>query len=209
MSTTKNLRLARIVKKLLDIIFGLLVFVCIVLVIWIALTPLLASDSGSIGTASVPVRISTGVMFSDKPAEGINAAFVEEAEGVLRLETRSFNLVLLANGAKLIAAIGLTYVFYLLRSLAKAVLEGEPFTSKTSLAMRRLGYTVLIVGILKPAVEYLASVAVLSRLPSSSPPLNPGPSFNNEVILATLLILLLAHIWSYALDLEQERALTI
>ncbi len=68
---------------------------------------------------------------------------------------------------------------------------------------------VLLIGILQPAVQYMAATEILNRLPPTVPALNPGPTFDAEVILVSLLILLLAHIWSYGLDLERERALTI
>jgi hypothetical protein len=215
MSTTKNLRLARFVKTILDIIFGLLVFVCVALVLWIALTPLFSGESGFLATASVPVRIGAGeepqfeVAFTSATEDGINAAIVEEAEGTLRLETSSFVLILISNGAKLVAAIGLAYIFFQLRAVVQAILDGDPFTAKTGRRVRRLGYAVLLVGFLKPLVEYMAATKILNRLPAAVPPLNPGPTFNAEVILATLLILLLAHIWTYGMEMERERALTI
>ncbi|MFV1859453.1 MAG: hypothetical protein ACC647_08890 [Anaerolineales bacterium] len=50
---------------------------------------------------------------------------------------------------------------------------------------------------------------IFNRLPTTVPALSPGPTFNAEVILGSLLVLLLAYVWSYGLDLERERALTI
>ena len=40
MSASQNLKLTRFVKILLDVILGLLIFVCVFLVLWIALSPL-------------------------------------------------------------------------------------------------------------------------------------------------------------------------
>jgi len=48
-----------------------------------------------------------------------------------------------------------------------------------------------------------------SAADNSPSALSPGPTFNAEVILGSLLVLLLAYVWSYGLDLERERALTI
>jgi hypothetical protein len=58
-------------------------------------------------------------------------------------------------------------------------------------------------------VQYIAANEILNRLPAALPALQPGPTFNAELILGSLLILLLAHIWSYGLDLERDRSLTI
>jgi hypothetical protein len=163
----------------------------------------------------VPVRIGTGeepqfiATFTGSPNEVIEAAFVEEAEGTLRLETNSTLLILIANAAKLVTSIGLAYVFYLLRAVVQAILDGVPFTAENSRRIRRLGYAVLLVGLVQHAVQYIAANEILNRLPTAVPAFQPGPTFNTELILVSLLILLLAHIWSYGLDLERDRALTI
>jgi hypothetical protein len=215
MSTTKNLTLARFVKGILDFLFGLLIVALILLVVWMVAVPLLSDRAGPVGTASVPVRIGRGeepqfdIAFTRAPEDSINAAFVDEAEGILRLETNSVLLVLIANAAKLVIGLGMVYVVKLLRTIVQAVLDGDPFTQENTKHVRRLGYAVLLVGLIQDGVQFLAANEILNRLTPVTPPLQPGPTFSAELILASLLILLLAHIWSYGLDLERERALTI
>jgi hypothetical protein len=215
MSTTKNLQLARVLKVVLDILYRLLVFACVALVLWMALSPVIFRQAQIQGTASVPVRIGTGedpqldLTFTSAPNDSINAAFVDEAEGTLRLETNSTPLIVIANAAKLILAVGLAYIFYLLREVVRTILDGQPFTAGTARHVCRLGYTVLLIGFLGPLVEYIASTQILKRLPGTVPAVNPGPTFDVWIVLAALLILLLAHIWSYGLELERDRALTI
>jgi hypothetical protein len=215
MTTTKDLRLARLVKTLLDIVYGGLVFACIALVLWIMIFPVIAKQADFIGTASVPVLIGSGeepqfeVMINSPAKDAIHASFVEGAEGTLRLETSSFLLILIANLAKLFIAIGLAYVFYLLRGIVQSILDGNPFASENGQRIRRLGYAVLLLGILQPSIEHLAATEILNRLPTTTPILNPGSTFNIEVILTSLLILLLAYVWSYGLELEHDKALTV
>ena len=215
MTSTKNLRLARFVKTLLDIIYGLLIFACVALVLWVAISPVIFNQAGILGTASVPVTLGTGdepgieVSFNGSTQNTIQAAFVEEAQGTLRLETSSLYLIFIANAAKLVTGIGLAYVFYLLRIIVQAILDGNPFTPGNAPLIRRIGYSVLALGFLQPTVGYIAAAEVLNQLPATSPVLNPGIPFDAEVILATLLILLLAHIWSYGLELESDQELTI
>ena len=215
MSTTNNLRLIRFVKGLLDFLFGLIVFAIVALVLWTALSPLIIGKDGSMGTASVPVTIGVGeepqfeVAFTEPTKDTIRVAFVEEAEGTLRLETSSFILVLMANAAKVVSGIGLAYALYLLRAVVQVILDGNPFAAENGPRLRQLGYVVLLVGFLQPLVQYIAATEILNQLPAAVPAINPGPTFNAEVILVSLLFLVLAHIWSYGLDLEHDKALTI
>lgn len=215
MSTPQNLKLTRFVKILLDIIFWLLVLVCAFLVLWIALSPLVLNVIDVPITASVPVAIGVGdepqfeVAVAGAEAKWVQAAYVEEAQGTLRLETTDWVIILVSNLAKLLTAIGLTYVVYLLRSVLQAILQGDPFTTENTVRIRRIGYMVLLVGFLKAAVEYFAAREILNQLMVVDPPLSLPSPFEAEVILASLLILVLAQVWSYGLDLEREKALTI
>jgi hypothetical protein len=215
MSTTQNQKLPRIVKTLLDIIFGLLVVVCVFLVLWIAFSPLILNISDITITSSVPVAIGSGdepqfeVEIAGAEAKGIQAAFVDEAQGTLRLETTDWYFIFISNLAKLLTAIGLAYVVYLLRAVLKALLEGDVFTQENEVLIRRIGYAVLIVALVRAAAEYLAAYEILKQLTITRPALSLPSPFEAEVILASLLILVLAQVWSYGLELERDRALTI
>jgi hypothetical protein len=215
MSTTLNSRLPRTVKVILDIIFWLLVIVTTFLVLWIAFAPFLLKTDGIVITSSVPVAIGSGaeprfdVEIAGAEAQGIEYAFVDEAQGTLRLETTDWYLIFISNLGKLIAALGLLYIVNLLRTLLNAILQGEIFTQGNAILVRRIGYAVLIVGLLQAAAEYFAAREVLRQLTITRPPLSLPEPFEAGVILASLLILVLAQIWSYGLELEREQALTI
>ena len=215
MSSIKNLRIARFLKTLLDVIYGFLIIACVALVLWVAFSSLILGQAGFWGTASVPVTLGTGdvpqfeVSFTEPTQDTIHTAFVDEAQGTLRLETNSFLLILIANAAKVVTGIGLAYVFNQLRKVMQTILDGDPFALENSPRLRKIGYSVLALGLLQPIAGYLAAAEILKQLPPASPTLNPGIPFNAEVILTTLLILLLAHIWSYGLELERDQELTI
>ena len=215
MTSMKDLRLARFVKTLLDFIYGLLIFACVALVLWVAISPAIINQVGVPGTASVPVTLGMGdvpqfeVSFDGSDQDLIHMAAVEEAEGTLRLETSSFYLNFIANAAKLVTGIGLVYVFSLLRKVVQTILDGDPFAPDNAPLIRRIGYGVLALGLLSPLAGYIAAAEILKHLPSAAPLLNPGKPFDSEVLLVTLLILLIAHIWSYGLDLERDQELTI
>ena len=215
MSTTKHLKFARVLRVILDIILGSLIFGCAALVIWMITFSLIARNQDFIGTASIPIILGVGVeprskvSYTSKPVDEIRDAFLVDTEGTLTLETRSAYLVIVSNFAKLVYASGLAYIFYLLRVIVKAIIDGDPFSSKNGRNIRRLGYSILAVGILGPLAEYIAANEILNRLSVLDPILQPGPTFDARTVLITLFILLLAHIWSYGLELEHDRSLTI
>jgi hypothetical protein len=215
MSAKQNPKILRIVKVILDILFGLLVIVSVFLALWIALSPLILRVTDIAIMSSVPVAIGTGieprieVEIAGAEAEGIQAAYVDEAQGTLRLETTDLYLIFISNLAKLLTALGLTYLIYLLRSVIIALEQGEVFSLENVVLIRRIGYLVLVVAFVRALVEYIAAYEFLNRLEILKPPLSLPSPFESEVILTSLLILVLAQVWSYGLELERERALTV
>ena len=123
--------------------------------------------------------------------------------------TKNWSFILVSNLAKLLTAIGLAYVVYLLRIVLQAIIQGDPFTDENVIRVRRIGYAVLVVGFLRATVEYFAAREILNQLTIVKPALSLPSPFNSEVILANLLILVLAQVWSYGLELERDKALTI
>jgi hypothetical protein len=215
MSTTKDLRLAKMLKILLDFLFGLTILACIALVLWVVLSPLMLRQTGAVGTTSIPVRIGDGedpqfdVSFQGISQNVVRHAFVSEAEGTLNLETGSIYLIAVSNAAKLVLGGGLIYVFYLLREIVKAIAHGKPFIAETSRKVRRLGFTVLGFSFIAPISQYIAATEILNRLAIPVPHLSPGPTFDATYLFMALLILLLSYVWSYGKELEVDRQLTV
>jgi hypothetical protein len=215
MSTTRNLKLARFLKTLLDILLGLTVILLLALVLWVALYPRSLDEGDGFFAVTIPVTIGRendsqiNLSFTSNSKDVSENVSIIEAEGTLRFGTSDSFFILIANAAKIIGGIGLAVIFYLLRGVVKAILEGDPFSAENGRRIRHLGYAVLLVSILWQAVHYLAANEILRRLPQIKPTLYPGPTFEAGIILVSLLILLMAQVWSYGLDIERERALTI
>jgi len=215
MSAFSNPKLNRFTKFVVDLLYYLLAGAALFLGLWIVASPLVIRATDSVITASVPVAIGEGfeprfdVEVVGSVVKGIRSAFVDESQGTLRLETTNWSFIATSNLAKLLTAIGLAYSFYLLRSILQAILQGQPFGQDSAMRLRNMGFAVLAVGFLRPTVEYLAAKFILDRLVLTQPPLSLPSPFKAEVILASLLILILAQVWSYGLELERERALTI
>ena len=224
----KDDKLLSVLSKIINVIYIGLVVITILLVVWIAISPFITktnlntetSDPFRIKTslyitASVPVAIGSGeeprfdVDLSSPGKDVIQSAFVDEAQGILRLETNNWYLNFVSNLAKLITAAGLAYVFYLLRSILRAMGQGEVFSEENSQRLRRLGTAVLVLAFVRPLVEYLAAFEVLQQLSNLQPALSLPSPFRVEALFASLLILIIAQVWAYGLELKTDQELTI
>jgi hypothetical protein len=214
MSAQTSPQLTRIVKIILDIIFGLLVFSSIALVLLIVLSPLILKGADIPLTASVPVGIGSldeqqfDVQITNAADIGIRNAFVNQAQGVLQLESLNWRYIFYSYSSDLIIALVLAYSFYLLRSVLHDIMQGDPFSQKNTQRIRRIGYFVLLLGFARPAIEYIAAKQILREL-VMEPSLSVPALFNVEFILVSLLILLLGQVWSYGLELQHDQELTI
>ena len=224
----KNEKLLSVLSKVINVIYIGLVVITILLVVWIAVSPFITTTkvetatSDPVGiktslylTASVPVAIGAGdeprfnVEIGSPGSDVIQYAFVDEAQGTLRLETNNWYLNFVTNLAKLVTAVGLAYVFYLLRSLLRAFEKGEIFSEANSQRMRRLGMAGLVLAFLRPLVDYVASYEILQQLSNLQPALSLPSPFQVEALFASLLILIIAQVWAYGLELKTEQDLTI
>lgn len=215
MSNNQNPRILRILKIVLDILFGLLTIVSGFLVLWIVFSPFIISSTGIAITSSVPVAIGEDgeprmeVEIAAGDSDRIRWAFLDEAQGTLRMETTDRYMIFISNLARLLTALGISYLIYLLRTVVISVQHGEVFTEQNVKRIRRLGYLVLGLSLAQAFFEYIAAYEVLRQVNITSPPLSVPSPFEPGVILASLLILALAQVWGYGLELERDRALTI
>ena len=214
MSAQKNPKLPRFVKSLLDIIYGLLIFSCAALLLLMVFSPLILKGTNSVLTASVLVGIGSDeshrfdVQVAEAETKGIRYAFVDEAQGTLRLETDNWLYIFISYFSKLLIVIGLTYIFYLLRVVLKDIIQGDPFAAENAPRIRRIGYVVLLLAFLRPTIEYIAANEITRNI-RIDPALSPPSPFKAESILISLLFLTLAQVWSYGIELKRDQALTI
>jgi hypothetical protein len=214
MSAQTNIKFIRFVKGLLDLIHGLLIIACVLLVLFIVIAPLIMSNTEAVFTASVPVGLGSGedyrfdVQVADAQTKGIRAASVSEAGGVLRLETDNWVYLFYGYLRQFLLALGLLYIFRSLRAVLKDIIQGDPFSADNSARIRKLGYAVLLLAFLLPSIEYVTANEILRGL-QIQPTLSRPSLFDAGYILTSLLILVLAQVWSYGLELKRDQALTI
>lgn len=216
MDNERPKQLSRFIKVLLDVIYGMLILVIASLVIWMVLSPILANLTNTPGSVSIPVSLGTGdiprldVSLVEDPGFSINDISVEDANGILRVETTNPFLVILANSSKLLLAIGLAYMFYQLRKVVQTIQDGNTFSGENIQAIRKLGYAVLVVGFGSGIIEGIVAWEIINLLPATVPVLQAQATFDSRLVLGTaLFIFLLVQIWSYGYQLEREQELTI
>lgn len=211
----KNEKLLSLLKGIINLAYGAMVIGSILLVVVMIFSPLFLEENLRYLTASVPVSIGTGdtpqfdVSITTSPAVHISTAFVDEAQGILRLETTNWYFIFVSYISQLVTAIGLAYVFYQLRGILEAIAIDEIFTMENSHKLRKLGYAILILGFIRPSFEGMAANEILRRLTSISPAVTMPSPFKIEIIFASLLILIIAQVWAYGLELKTEQDLTI
>jgi hypothetical protein len=214
MSTQLNSKLPRFTKILLDFIFGLLIFSSMALVLMIMLSPFILNSAKVPLTASVQVGIGSAegqrfeAQISGDTTKGIQNAFVDQAQGTLRLETYTWRHIFFSYFGKLLIAIALTYIFYLLRAVMQDILAENPFSPENKVRIQRIGYMVLAIGFVRPTIEYISAKEIMRGLHIEPPMSLPAP-FEAEFILFSVLILLLAQVWRIGIELKRDQDLTI
>jgi hypothetical protein len=104
-------------------------------------------------------------------------------------------------------AIGLTYSFYLFRAVMQDILTENPFSPENKVRIQRIGYMVLAFGFVRPTIEYISANEIMQGL-YIEPPLSLPAPFEAEFILFSVLILLLAQVWRYGIELRRDHDLT-
>ncbi|MGA9190199.1 MAG: hypothetical protein WBZ24_00565 [Anaerolineales bacterium] len=174
-------------------------------------SPWIGGQQNPLGAARLRVQWTAGASPLDGAQLGTpgTGATYEDVVGSLLVDTPNVGWVAVANLPDLLAAIGLAFIFFNLRKILDAVLAGDPFAEQGGVHLRRLGITGLAMGLLLPLVQSGSSLVLLAQLAPAGSHLQPGPVFNGWAILGGLLGMILSQVWSYGLDLERDRQLTI
>jgi hypothetical protein len=146
-------------------------------------------------------------------APGTEPAFLRaglvDGSGELRAVTTIWRLYFLSM-AKLVVAIAvLLWIFWVLRSFLRTVLDGEPFHPANGRRLRAVGLVLIGLTLVAPGVEYLLGRAVLARLTVEGPALTPVLCFPGEAFLAGLIFLVFSSVFRHGTELEEERSLTV
>ena len=217
----------RILKIWFDVVLVLGAPAAVVLVGWLAISPFLMADGKDPSEAAIQVVVGERSFLPIMPLEigpargtsrdpGTEKASLMKARGELRLQTTDWWLQFASLGRFLVAMFVILYVVWMLRGVLKNVLDDRPFDSVNGGLLRRCGYSILILGVVLPPLDYALASRVLSGIRVANLNLRPAITFDKDVLLVGLLFLVFGIILTRGYEvqeheqaLQEEQSLTI
>jgi hypothetical protein len=209
---------ARIVKVWLTIVFWLCVVGAVVLTTTLVVAPFRADTPDGV-EVQTPIAIGSHTFIPRMPLEvappkpdaksNFHHVRLVKAYGELRAGSNDVGLHAATMGSFLVWLLVVMYGVWLLREIVENVLAGKPFARMNSRYFRRIGLITLGLALVGPLAEYQLGRAVLARLSVGGLTLSPALRFSEDACLLGLLFLVLAAIFSYGTELEEDRTLTI
>jgi len=227
MKATTRVLPVRILKIWFDVVLVLGALAAVVLVGWLVISPFLMADGKTPSNAAIEVVVGERSFLPVMPLEfvstagtfrepGIEKATLVKARGELRLLTTDWWLQFASFGEFLVAMLVILYVIWMLRRVLINVLDDRPFDPANGLLLRRCGYGVLILGVALPPFDYALANHVLSGIRVTNLNLRPAITFDKDVMLVGLLLLVFGIIFTRGNEiqeheqaLQEEQALTI
>jgi len=207
---------ARIAKLWIDIslVVGLAGFSLVAL--WLVLSPLVMAGPDSTADVAIPVAIGARsikpvVVLQQAGAASSQVANprIVDGRGELRFETTSWSVQFFTNLVRLFGIAAVLYLLYLVRHTLHSALAGRPFAVDCIGRVRIIGLSLIALGFAIPVIEYFVALQVLARLDLAGLEVSPPFDVRQETVIAGLLILVLASIFSYGARLESDQSLTI
>jgi len=216
MATMEDYRVTRIARFWINLVLLAALAVGVLLALWLLVSPFVMAEGDNPAQASVPVVVGSSslapvlpITVETVPGETFLSPHLVGARGELRFRTTHWGTQFAANLVYLLAVLALLGVFYLLRCMLWDAVQEGPFTPRNVIRLRIVGILFVLIGLLGPLAEYLVARLLLKPIVASQPALSPPLSFNPTMILSGLLFLVLAHIWAYGAQIEQDQSLTI
>jgi hypothetical protein len=215
MSPQQQNRLTKIVKRFLDVIWGLNLAVAVIWPIAVLIIGLnIPSDPAERHTdVSAFLRFQVNAI---EPSQQLAPA----EEGVLLL--KGSGEVLLNNtdsykGWFISGAITQIMIFIFLfglritRRLFASLLDGDTFTAENADRMKMIGYTFVGWNVIAPIMQYLGSRSLLGDIVFTAPGIHLFPGFQINIggLFAGLAIVVLSGVLREAVDMRYEQELTI
>lgn len=208
-------RPTRIAKAVIDIIWWLVLVGTVLVVVWLLLPPVLLHNLGLHPTVEAEVALEHGSVLRTVPLASPDAVVashpvLHEAQARLAFQTSRWGLKLVSTLVLLPGLVGALLVLQLLRRLLHDVREGAVFTADNARRITWLGWLLVAMGLLEPVLGNARTALILMRAKLTGVSLAPAPAGGGwDLLLPGLLVLVLAVVWHYGVELQQERDLTV
>jgi hypothetical protein len=208
MTSTQHRRLTRSVKRFLDGVWYLVLFLAI-------LFPLIMLVGA--GSESKDVRIQSSFrVFADAspqfaPDTVTLADSVVRGRGEVRIDTDSTFAWYLSNGVQMVAVILFLYGLAQLRALFRALADGRPFSVENAARVRKLGIIVVVWYVVVPLLQALSGFLILNDidLEVRGAIFTPATGFSIAGIVTGLAIVVLSGVLREAAEVHEDQSLTI
>ena len=202
-----------IAKIALDVMWWAGLVLAPILGLGILLSPVLARDAGLQLGVGVPVAIGEDVFDAVRLASAdtmVAARAVVEAETrQLDFDTRSAWFFVLAHVTFVPMLAASLAGVRLLRLLLADVLAGSVFTLRNAARLSGVGWLAIVLSIAGPLHDRWRSGLILGRLRLSGATIGPADGGGNGLWLMGVLLLVVASVWRYGAELQEERDLTV
>jgi len=216
MSTTEHFKLAKLVKRFLDVIWYVLIFAAIAWPVSVMVIGL--SIPADPGQRTTDVNIFLGFKVHSDISTQITtdpvstAAALLSGRGEVKIDNTSALLAwyLAAAMSEIMALIGL-FGLAQMRKVFASLIERGAFASGNAGHIRKIGYVFIVWHTIHPILQYFGGRAVLNdvALNVQGIQLYPAFEFNIAGIFAGLAIIVLSGILREAASIHQEQSLTI
>lgn len=215
MSITDN-RLARIVKRFLDIIWYVLIFTAVVWPIAVMVIGLSMPSDPTQRHADIDTFLGFKI-YSDvstelatEPADA--ADLLIRGKGMVQLNNTPSLLAWYLSGA-ITEVMGLIFLFGLLqmRRLFASVIKGESFARENAGRIKTIGYVFIGWHIIYPLLQYFGGRIMLNDIGFNVQGIQLHPAFELNVagIFAGFAIIVLAGVLREAASIHHEQSLTV
>jgi hypothetical protein len=203
-------RVTRLAKLLADVTWWLVILTALGLIVFWA--------TAAVGGGVTPTIMAVQVAIPDSAARrmlplvpldtGIaTQPVLKDVAGTLEFGTSEGWMVLLGGIVVLPALGALLLGLHLLRSFLRDVLAADVFTAMNARRLSRLGWVLVVAGVVLPVLKFLYTAFVVQRADLAGVPLRVG--MHSSLIVPGILVLVVAAAWRYGVELQREQELTV
>jgi hypothetical protein len=216
MTNTEQNRLARIVKRFLDVIWYVLIFTAIVWPIAVMVIGLSMPSDPAQRHADIDTFLGFKVysdVSTELSAESGNAAdLLIRGQGMVHLNNTPSLMAWYLSGA-ITEIMGFIFLFGLLhmRRLFASVIKGEPFAQENAGRIKTIGYVFIGWHVIYPLLQYFGGRLMLNDIGFNVQGILLHPAFELNIagIFAGFAIIVLSGILREATRIHHEQSLTV